>query len=506
MSPQRSSRICPPAAAWIARPLARRCVLTCFCVLVGATGCGGASGNPGAPTASANRRDNVMLIDQGIDVSVPDLRGKVVASFTLACNVGASGDGAAAGSDDGSDDAGAPDPDAGADQTPSFDTIKRLLIDNLMVRDDRCQIVEGISAKTDPLAAQARFRDRWNAMIQQRLPGNQFFTYDEYTELTTALDEELTSFGYHGTATASTIGHENPGVRLVLVERKLGSRGATAQQFECLVQAEIDQTVALFTDAEVRDAYAHTPLSAADQALQEIADRYGVGLINESFGQPPRAAIEQLQTARACPPIDLRAYYAALGDLARARREAQAATGPLLVQSAGNDATQIDSAADYPDCSPGNDRHLLVGSYDLDQRRSAFSNFGSCVDLYAPGERIVTTYAGGWLVVARGTSFAAPLTARLLSLTAQAPFDPVAARDQLLDLRGGDAAIPMGSFPKDFFYQKVASAGGALLGPSSSDAVPPAGRTVAGPIDLSGLLAPLRQMRTAVRMVRRTGS
>lgn len=490
MRPRTCPRTLLHAAAWIARQLAWCCALACA---AGTSGCGGSSGGPGAATASSNRRDNVMLIDQGIDVSVPDLHGKVVASFTLTCQNGA---------DDGSADAGAPDQDAGDDGAPSFDVIKRLLIEQLMVRDDRCQIVEGIAAKDDPLAPEARFRERWNAMIQQRLPAKQLFSYDEYTELTTALDEELTSFGYHGTATASTIGHENPGVRLVLVERQLGSHGATAQQFECLVQAEIDETVALFTDGEVRDAYARAPLSPADQTLQEIAARYDVGLINESFGRPPRAAIEKLQADRACPPIDLRAYYAALGDLARARREARAATGPLLVQSAGNDATEIDSATDYPDCSPGDDRHLLVGSYDLDQRRSAFSNFGSCVDLYAPGERIVTTYAGGWLIVARGTSFAAPLAARLLSLTAHAPFDPLAARAQLLGLRGDDAAIPMGSFPADFFYGTAASAQGALLGPSSSDAVPPAGRTVSAPIDLSALLAPLRQLR-AVRRIRR---
>jgi hypothetical protein len=436
-----------------------------------------------------------MLIDQGIDVSVPDLHGKVVASFTLACNASAAADdGGGAAADGGSD---APDQDAAADDASGFADSKRRLIETLMTRDDRCQIVEGIAGKADPLAAVAHFRDRWNGMIQHRLPASQVFTYDEYTELTTALDEELTSFGYHGTATASTIGHQTPGVRLVLVERKLGSRETTAQQFECLTQADIDDAVALYTDAEVRDAYARTPLSPAEQALQEIAARYDVGLINESSGRPPRAVVEQLQAGRGCAPIDLRAYYGALGDLTRARREVRAANGPLLLQAAGNDATEIDSAADCPDCSPGDNRHLLVGSYDPNQRRSAFSNFGSCVDVYAPGERIVTTYAGGWLIVARGTSFAAPLAARLLSQIASSPFDPPQARDQLLGLRGEDAAIPVASFPSDFFYTTPVSAQGTLLGPSSSDAVPPLGRSVAAPVDLSAVLAPLRQARAA---------
>ena len=200
---------------------------------------------------------------------------------------------------------------------------------------------------------------------------------------------------------------------------------------------------------------------------------------------------------RGCAPIDLRGYYAALGELARAQREARGASGPLVVQSAGNDATRIDSPADYPDCTIGDTRHLLVGSYDLNQQRSAFSNYGGCVDLYAPGEHVVTYYAGGWLTVARGTSFAAPLVARFASLKAPVPYDPPQAHDQLLGALTGDAAIPISSFPADFFYGTVAAAQGALRGPSSPGALPSAGRGVAAPVDLSGVLAPLRQARAA---------
>jgi len=467
------------------------------CLLAGAIGCTGPSGEPAtaSASASASARENVMLIDQGIDVSIPDLAGKVVATFTLVCS--AAPPAGPADADPPEATGGSADTDAGA---PSFEQTKRRLIEVLMTPDDRCRIVEGIGAKADPLAPVRRFRNRWNAMIQRRLPANQVFTFDEYTEIDTALEEEFTSFAYHGTAAASTIGHQNPGVRLVLVERKVGSRETSAQQFECLRQADVDDTVALFRDPEVRDAYARAPLSAADQALEEIATRYNIGLVNESFSKAPRAAIERLQGTRGCAPIELRAYYATLGDLERARRQARAAAGPLRVQSAGNDATQIDSPADDLDCSLADARHLLVGSYDLDQRRSVFSNFGSCVDLYAPGEQVVSSYAGGWLFPARGTSFAAPLAARFASLQAHDPSDPAAARDQLLGSLTADSAIPIRAFPADLFYGTVpASAQGALLGPATSDALPPAGRSVAPPVDLSAVLAPLRQVRQARR-------
>jgi Subtilase family len=492
-----STLVLPPRVA-IRRPHRSLCFAAWAGALLG-TACGGArDAGPVGPRASANTRQNVMVIDEGIDVSAPDLAGKVLASFTVVCNDTAMADGDAGDGDAGDPDAG--DPDAGASAAPpSFEDLKRRYIEGLMTPDQTCFVNPGIVAKTDPLASVARYQGRWNGMLLQEQTAAQVFTFAEWTELTTALDPEFKSFGYHGTATASTVAHDNPDVRLVLVERQLDNRTTSEQSFQCLVQSELDQTVALLSDPDVLDALAHAPASTYSQGLDEIAARYNVGIVNESFGRYPRSVLEQLQISRGCLPVALGPYFAAIGAANQARRQAAPVTGRLVIQSAGNESIEIDSAADDLDCAIGDPDHMQIGSYDLDQVRSAFSNFGACVDLYAPGEKVIADYAGGWLTVAAGTSFAAPLVARLASMTAPSPYDPAQARAHLVALgRPDDQSVPLRAFPGDFFYSPGAPVGQALLGPSP-EGTSPAGRVVSARVDLSPILAPLQRLRAARR-------
>ena len=89
----------------------------------------------------------------------------------------------------------------------------------------------------------------------------------------------------------------------------------------------------------------------------------------------------------------------------------------LTVVAAGNDGVEIDSGSDSLSCDLGDPKSLLVGAYNPGTlARNSFSNYGACVNLYAPGQAIVVEYAGGWLIWASGTSFAAPLTARYASM------------------------------------------------------------------------------------------
>lgn len=80
--------------------------------------------------------------------------------------------------------------------------------------------------------------------------------------------------------------------------------------------------------------------------------------------------------------------------------------------------------------STGNDNHdacsyspaasekaVTVGASTLSDERAYFSNFGKCVDIFAPGLNIVSTYKGSKYAVATlsGTSMASPHTAGLLA-------------------------------------------------------------------------------------------
>ena len=60
---------------------------------------------------------------------------------------------------------------------------------------------------------------------------------------------------------------------------------------------------------------------------------------------------------------------------------------------------------------------ITVGASTLDDSRAYFSNYGKCVDIFAPGLNIVSTYIGSDTATATlsGTSMASPHIAGLLS-------------------------------------------------------------------------------------------
>ncbi|ORZ35961.1 peptidase S8/S53 domain-containing protein [Catenaria anguillulae PL171] len=97
------------------------------------------------------------------------------------------------------------------------------------------------------------------------------------------------------------------------------------------------------------------------------------------------------------------------------------AEGVVAVAAAGNDAG--DACETSPAAAPG---VITVGSATLDDELDLFSNYGTCVDLIAPGTGILSAWNDGQSRVMDGTSFAAPHVsgAAALLLSLRPPMSP----------------------------------------------------------------------------------
>lgn len=91
--------------------------------------------------------------------------------------------------------------------------------------------------------------------------------------------------------------------------------------------------------------------------------------------------------------------------------------GGLVVAATGNDNT---SSVGYP---AGYNYVLSVSSTDQDDEKSYFSNYGSWVDVSAPGESIYSTWAQSSYSYLQGTSMSSPIVAGIAALIrAQNPY------------------------------------------------------------------------------------
>ena len=105
------------------------------------------------------------------------------------------------------------------------------------------------------------------------------------------------------------------------------------------------------------------------------------------------------------------------------------ASGVTVVVAAGNSNT--DACTTSPARAAA---AITVGSTTSADSRSSFSNFGTCLDLFAPGSNITSTVPGGGTAVYSGTSMASPHVAGIAAVVlAQVSMTPTQLVTYLTD-------------------------------------------------------------------------
>jgi thermitase len=137
--------------------------------------------------------------------------------------------------------------------------------------------------------------------------------------------------------------------------------------------------------------------------------------------------------------------------------------GALVVMAAGNDGLDISGYADPASI-------VLVGASDSQNARASFSNYGTPIDVFAPGLNVWSTILGGYYGYGSGTSFSSPITAGLAALiySLNPSFSPASVEDLIkstcLDLgaTGEDSVYGFGLIQADGAVAKAYSSLGNL--------------------------------------------
>jgi subtilisin family serine protease len=107
--------------------------------------------------------------------------------------------------------------------------------------------------------------------------------------------------------------------------------------------------------------------------------------------------------------------------------------GVTLAVAAGNDSL---SSCYFSPASAGS--ALTVAATTRSDARASFSDYGGCVDLFAPGVDITSTWLGGGTNTISGTSMASPHVAGIAALVLQT--NPTASPSTVASIVKADAA------------------------------------------------------------------
>lgn len=391
----------------------------------------------------------VMVIDTGFDTNSEVFKDKVLATYRIDCQ-----------------DA---EPNTTSVAT-TFAQQKAALLKELETPDESC-VLRGGNNFTLPNSFKRieQYRDQWNEFIKSKganKPQSPIFaseqSFNNFMGIVSGVADKTI---YHGTGTAGTIAYDNEKVSLVLVQKTLGSAGDEQGEggVTCPTNADLAAEVKLLQDPDIQKAYIERPISSLDRDLAAVAKKYGVKLVNMSYGTNARAQVEADLRKKGCGTISFASYFQTLGTLDGKRdmyldKQIPDRLNYLLVQSAGNEGAQVNGVADKMECGGRRSNLIFVGATTATGARADFSNYGTCVDVSALGDNVVLAAPNNFLNIESGTSFSAPLVVRYLSQNIKPTDDIKTIRSVLAQNAVGSLREVNAANPKELAWDDKSSA------------------------------------------------
>ncbi len=349
----------------------------------------------------------VMVVDSGFDPNFEVYKSKVIGRFTLTC--------ALTGTED---------------HMAVMKELQEQIAKNSsepLIFGQKCylskEIAELDSQHLNP--DYAHLREEWNRHIEDnKLMPQELFSL--YSKLKGKLE------GYHGTMVTSLIAYKNPKVRFVLVDFR--NLIKITHGYCPDIKANYKEGLSFLRDPSRRNILEEKAVLSEWQILDELARKYHVSMVNKSYGTTRAYFNKVYLTCDEETRNLVNEYYYERSEIsekiARRMNIFYEQEPFLTLQSAGNESLEINSKKDFFECTH-TPKHIVIGSYASPKDRSYFSNYGECVDFYSPGSHIVSSIPSRFLVVINGTSFAAPLTVRYISMEFHPREDPLHIRSEL---------------------------------------------------------------------------
>ncbi|OLE30608.1 MAG: hypothetical protein AUG44_00965 [Actinobacteria bacterium 13_1_20CM_3_71_11] len=176
---------------------------------------------------------------------------------------------------------------------------------------------------------------------------------------------------------------------------------------------------------------------------------------------------------------------------------ASIASGVTYAVAAGNDDVDACTASPADTATA-----ITVGATDTTDTRASFSDYGSCLDIFAPGVNITSTYnsSNTATAVMSGTSMATPHVAgaAALLLAANPGLTPQQVRDALVTAAKPNAVTDPGTGSPNRLLQTTSA-------PASPPGSPPASATVSLLAGANGRFVTAENAGTAPLVANRTG-